>query len=78
MILNKFLIFYHVSSVHFATLYREVYAALMDAMHRKFDKNAQMSNQLKTWDTSVKIISKLHSIAKLADHPRVFYLYLKV
>lgn len=49
----------------------------MDALHRKFDKNAPMSNQLKIWDMSVKIIDKLLIIAKLANLPRVFYFYLK-
>lgn len=64
--------------VNFSTLYREVFAALIDAMHRKFDKNAQLSNQLKTWDHSIRIIDKLLSIAKIADVSRVFFFYLKV
>lgn len=47
-------------------------------MHRKFDKNAQLSNQLKTWDNSIKIIDKLLAIARSADISRVFFFYLKV
>lgn len=68
----------YANSVNISTLYREVFAALIDAMHRKFDKNAHAPNQLKTWDHSVKIVDKLLSIAKMADIPRVFFFYLKV
>lgn len=66
------------NSINFATLYRELFAALIDAMHRKFDKNAQSSNQMKTWDNSVKLVDQLLSIAKSADLSRVFFFYLKV
>lgn len=69
---------FHIYRVNFPTLYREVFAALIDAMHRKFDKNAQLSNQLKTWDNSIRIINKLLAIAKVADLSRVFFFYLKV
>lgn len=68
----------YTNSVNISTLYREVFAALIDAMHRKFDKNAHAPNQLKTWDHSVKIIDKLLSVAKMADLSRVFFFYLKV
>lgn len=67
-----------VFSVNFPTFYREIFTALIDAMHRKFDKNAQSSNQLKTWDSSVRIIEKLLLIAKLLNISRVYYFYLKV
>lgn len=55
-----------------------MFAALIDAMHRKFDKNAQLSNQLKTWDHSIRVVDKLLAIAKIADVSRVFFFYLKV
>lgn len=64
--------------MNFPALYREVFASLIDAMHRKFDKNAQLSNQLKTWEISVQIIEKLLLVAKSADLSRVFFYYLKV
>lgn len=64
--------------MNFSTLYREMFTSLIDAMHRKFDKNAQLSNQLKTWDHSVKIVDKFLTIAKIADLSRVFFFYLKV
>lgn len=64
--------------MNFPTFYREVFAALLDAMHRKFDKNAQSSNQLKIWENSVRIIDKFLDIAKEVDLSRVFYYYLKV
>lgn len=47
-------------------------------MHRKFDKNAQLSNHLKTWESSVKIVDTFLNIAKDADHSRVYFFYLKV
>lgn len=55
-----------------------MFTALIDAMHRKFDKNAQSTNQLKTWENSVRIIDQLLEVAKLADHSRVYFFYLKV
>lgn len=64
--------------VNFPALYREVFATLIEAMHRKFDKNAQSTNQLKTWENSVRIIDKLLLVAKLADLSRVYFFYLKV
>lgn len=70
--------FIHYYSANFPTLYRETSTALIDAMHRKFDKNAQHSNQLKTWESSVQIVDKLLAIARIADHSRVYFFYLKV
>lgn len=70
--------FFYYYSANFPTLYREAFAALTDAMHRKFDKNAQSSNQLKTWDSSVKIVDTFLEIAKIANHPRIYFFYLKV
>lgn len=64
--------------MNFATLYREVFVSLIDAMHRKFDKNAQLANQLKTWEISIHIIEKFLTVAKTVDLPRVFFFYLKV
>lgn len=55
-----------------------MFTALIDAMHKKFDKNAQLSNQLKIWDHSVKIVDKFLSIAKTVNISRVYYFYLKV
>lgn len=64
--------------MNFSILYREAFAALIDAMHRKFDKNAQLSNHLKTWETSINIVATFLNIAKVADHSRVYFFYLKV
>ncbi|XP_031621413.1 Fanconi anemia group D2 protein [Contarinia nasturtii] len=63
--------------VNYPTFYREIFTALIDSMHRKLDKNAQSSNQLKHWDSSIRIIDKLLNIAKLVDLSRVFFYYLK-
>lgn len=69
---------YYYCSANFSTLYREAFTALIDAMHRKFDKNAHLSNQLKTWESSVKIVDTFLNIAKEANQSRVYFFYLKV
>lgn len=47
-------------------------------MHRKLDKNAQSLNQLKIWENSCSLISRLLQVARSIDQPRVFLFYLKV
>lgn len=64
--------------MNFPALYREVFTALIDSMHRKFDKNAQSTNQMKTWENSIKIIDHTLKVAKSADLSRVYFFYLKV
>lgn len=55
-----------------------MFTALIDSMHRKFDKNVHSLNQMKIWENSIRIIDKLLTIAKLVDLSRVFFYYLKV
>lgn len=59
-------------------LYREIYTSLIETINQKLDKKAISGNQLKIWENSCKIVSKLLDIAKTLDISRIFQIYMKV
>lgn len=55
-----------------------MYASLIETLEKNIDKKTQSLGQLKIWEKSHDIISKMLDVVKKLDMSRNFSLFLKV